>query len=49
MESLIHSLFALSPAVRYVALLRGKELELQERPGLSAPARPRLTGTRSCW
>ena len=35
MESLIHSLFALSPAVRYVALLRGKELELQERPGLS--------------
>jgi hypothetical protein len=35
MESLIQSLFALSPKVRYVALLRGKELQLHERPGLS--------------
>jgi predicted membrane-bound spermidine synthase len=35
MEPLIQSLFALSPKVRYVALLRGKELQLHERPGLS--------------
>jgi hypothetical protein len=35
MESLIQSLLALSPKVRYVALLRGKDLQLQERPSLS--------------
>ena len=35
MESLIQSLFAVSPRVRYVAVLRGKELHLRERPGLS--------------
>ena len=29
------ALFALSPLVRYVALLQGKELRLRERPGLS--------------
>lgn len=34
MESLIQSLFGVSPAVRYVAILRGKELRLRERPGL---------------
>jgi hypothetical protein len=29
------ALFALSPLVRYVALLRGKDLQLRERPGLA--------------
>jgi hypothetical protein len=29
------ALFALSPLVRYVAVLQGKELRLRERPGLS--------------
>ncbi|MBI4912005.1 MAG: hypothetical protein HY823_04650 [Acidobacteria bacterium] len=28
-------LFALSPLVRYVALLRGKELRLHQRPGIA--------------
>jgi hypothetical protein len=35
MSQLSDALFALSPKVRYVAVLRGKELELRERPGLS--------------
>jgi len=35
MSQLSDALFALSPKVRYVALLRGKELELRERPGLA--------------
>jgi hypothetical protein len=35
MDRLIDALFAVSPAVRYVAVLRGKELALRERPGLS--------------
>jgi len=34
MESLIQSLFGISPQVRYVAILRGKELQLRERAGL---------------
>jgi hypothetical protein len=34
-DSLIDSLFALSPRVRYVAVLRGKELVLRERAGLA--------------
>ena len=35
MDRLIDSLFALSPKVRYVAVLRDKDLRLRERPGLS--------------
>lgn len=35
MTELAQALFALSPLVRYVALLRGRDLELQERPGLT--------------
>jgi hypothetical protein len=35
MSQLSDALFALSPQVRYIAVLRGKELELRERPGLS--------------
>ena len=35
MDRLIDSLFALSPKVRYVAVLRGKDLQLRERPALS--------------
>lgn len=40
MSELAHRLFALSPKVRYVAVLRGKDLELQERPGLSGASAP---------
>jgi hypothetical protein len=32
--ALARSLFALSPGVRYVALARGQDVQLQERPGL---------------
>jgi len=35
MSPLSDALFAISPKVRYIAVLRGKELELRERPGLS--------------
>lgn len=35
MDRLIDSLLALSPKVRYVAVLRGSELQLRERPGLA--------------
>jgi hypothetical protein len=35
MDRLIASLFALSPKVRYVAILRGRDLLLRERPGLA--------------
>ena len=35
MNEVSDPLFALSPLVRYVALLRGRELQLRERPGLS--------------
>ena len=35
MTELSDALFALSPLVRYVALLRGKDLQLRERPGLA--------------
>jgi hypothetical protein len=35
MSPLVDALFALSPKVRYVAVLRGKDLVLRERPGLS--------------
>jgi len=35
MDRLIDSLLALSPQVRYVAVLHGKELQLRERPGLA--------------
>jgi len=35
MESLIQSLFAVSPNVRYVAVLRGRDLTLRERAGLA--------------
>jgi hypothetical protein len=35
MSELSDALFALSPQVRYVSLLRGKELRLRERPGLA--------------
>ena len=35
MSQLADALFALSPEVRYVALLRGKDLALRARPGLS--------------
>ena len=34
MTSLTDALFALSPQVRYVALLRGRDLVLRERPGI---------------
>lgn len=33
--SLAESLFALSPLVRYVAILQGSDLQLHERPGLA--------------
>jgi hypothetical protein len=32
--ALAQAIFAVSPAVRYVALARGQEVQLQERPGL---------------
>jgi hypothetical protein len=32
--TLCRALFALSPAIRYVALARGQDVQLQERPGL---------------
>jgi hypothetical protein len=35
MESLLQSLFAVSPKVRYVAVLWGEELVLRERTGLT--------------
>jgi len=35
-EQLVHDLFALSPAVRYVAVRSGDALELHQRPGLAA-------------
>jgi hypothetical protein len=35
MTDVATALFALSPLVRYVALLRGKDLQRRERPGLS--------------
>jgi hypothetical protein len=35
MSQLSDALFSLSPKVRYVAVLRGKDLELRERPGLA--------------
>ncbi len=35
MDALADALFALSPRVRYVAVLRGRALLLRERPGLS--------------
>jgi hypothetical protein len=35
MSPLSDALFAISPKVRYIAVLRGKELELRERPGLA--------------
>ena len=35
MSALTDALFALSPQVRYVAVLAGKELLLRERPGLT--------------
>ena len=35
MSQLSDALFALSPKVRYVAVLRGKDLELRARPGIS--------------
>ena len=35
MSALADALFALSPKVRYVAVLRGRELVLDERPGLT--------------
>jgi len=34
MTKLADALFALSPQVRYVALLRGRDLLLKERPGI---------------
>jgi len=34
-EDLAEAIFAASPAVRYVALGRGQDVELRERPGLS--------------
>jgi hypothetical protein len=34
-DSLAGALFAASPAVRYVAVGRGQDVELRERPGLS--------------
>lgn len=33
-DALAQALFAVSPAVRYVALARGQDVSLQERPGL---------------
>lgn len=35
MPQLADALFALSPQVRYVAVLRGRDLSLTERPGLT--------------
>jgi len=35
MSALADALFALSPKVRYVAVLRGRDLVLRERPGLT--------------
>ena len=40
MSQLADALFALSPLVRYVALLRGSDLELRARPGLSGASTP---------
>jgi hypothetical protein len=34
-DELADAVFAASPAIRYVALGRGQEVELRERPGLS--------------
>lgn len=33
-DALTQALFAVSPAVRYIALARGQDVSLQERPGL---------------
>ena len=49
MESLIQSLFTLSPKVRYVALLRGTELQLHERPGLSHASELDCGGLDYVW
>ncbi len=35
MDRIIDSLFAISPKVRYVAVLRGKDLELRAREGIA--------------
>lgn len=42
MSLLTDALFALSPKVRYVAVLAGKELLLRERPGLTRAVLERL-------
>jgi hypothetical protein len=38
LDALTQALFALSPAVRYIALARGQDVSLQERPGLRDPS-----------
>jgi hypothetical protein len=35
-ESLIAALFSITPEIRYVAIARGQDVELRERPGLEA-------------
>lgn len=40
MSSLADALFALSPDVRYVALLQGRTLELRERTGITGASAP---------
>ena len=37
-EGLIESLFALSEEVRYVAVARGQDVEMRERPDLDSPS-----------
>ncbi len=37
-DDLIRDLFDLTPAIRYVALARGREVVMRERPGLAAPS-----------
>lgn len=37
-EDLIEAVFALTPEIRYVAVARGQEVELRERPGLESPS-----------
>jgi hypothetical protein len=37
-EPTITNLLSLSPQIRYVAIARGQEVELRQRPGLDAPS-----------
>jgi len=37
-DDLIEALFSLTDEIRYVAVARGQEVELRERPGLESPS-----------